>query len=284
MKRIFDGHRTALRILMCLLSFASGCGSDSKTPESMPAIYGGQRATPSQLDFLGVMRIDRAACTGVAITASHVLTAAHCLTGHDFVVAAGDDLASKRLYDGTGRSFGIADYRMPEQITLEGNLTVKGFDLAVVKLDRQLNHPPLAFMAPNEARHVLAANKHRQRSPQSGALMVGYGLINDSPFGHQRGLHQALVPFRGYYGLDDNDELLVGSGEQHACAGDSGSPLLLKDSQGSWRLAGIASRSLFKDNATSCDYTVATIYTFVSHEHIANWIMAQIADLGEAPL
>lgn len=137
----------------------------------------------------------RAQCTGVAISRTAVVTAAHCLGRGARVVAGGAQLAVA----GRARSAAAEN----------GVRVTVGGDAAILQLAQ-----PLPFSTVPMA-----------VGPGAGDFVIaGYGTTDESQAGAAGALHEArLVPAGGRALVDPNRRGVIGAS---ACFGDSGGPVV----------------------------------------------------------
>ncbi len=192
-------------------------------------------------------------CGGVLVAPDRVLTAAHCLLDvtnpRSLRVVVGRSQLSSR----GGETIPVKAYAVDPR---SARRSVSGppisFDIGVLLLSRSAAAPPLAALTPDEESALLGS--------KAPVRAVGWGAIR------QVGASDFLDPFEvAADTLREADLSVVSSADcervngrrvlaqsmvcvtdpvldrSPVCHGDSGSPLLARAPDGSWRLAGVAS-------------------------------------------
>lgn len=239
--------------LLVALIFVFAGVALADTPQQR--IVGGQEATPGEWPWQ-VALVQKGEdpyfgqfCGGSLISASWVMTAAHCVEG---TVAAELDVIA-----------GIHDLRVPNpdyrrvavstiQIHPDWNPTTYNNDIALLKLSIPIPaRPASGAVLPIAFVNLVPANV----GPLTGqtATVTGWGnrAAQPDPGGSDfpDRLHEVEVPIisnadcQGAYGGITENMLCAGlpQGGKDSCQGDSGGPLVVPASGSSWQQAGIVS-------------------------------------------
>jgi Trypsin len=161
----------------------------------------------------------RLQCSGVAIDRNVVVTAAHCLSGGDQVLAGGAPIAV------IGRM---------RRITISGGARIRvAGDAVILRLARAM--PGVTPIPVGNGR-------------AGGAVTVaGYGTVDERQPGAVGALHEArLVPTRGRLLVDPNR---AGSLGASACFGDSGGPVVRGGA-----LIGVITRANYPHARIACGW------------------------------
>ena len=235
-------------------------------------------ATDAPWQVLLVMGADEWQCGGSILDATHVITAAHCVTDDfDRPIAP----AAAHVYAGTLDQYTMdpgTQYSVAEQIFVHPGYTWPVYDAAVLKLATPLT------LGPNVRPVALAtAADDAALTTSTSLLLSGWGGTSQLPpnSGPPTSLPPKLqmatiTPATGcetYSEWDASTMLCAGQPGKDACQGDSGGPLVL-DPTGTPRLVGIVSGGI------GCAYPgYPGIYTRVASAEIRPFLADPAAGL-----
>lgn len=274
--------------LLCLVTFACSASWAKSVNTVQPRIIGGSPASISNYPWMTALTDpadDSQFCGGSLIRADWVITAAHCVEGATpsevDVFIGGESL--------NDRSAG--ETRSITQIHIHPDY-VDDFDVALLKLSSPSTRQTIP-QASRELDDSLADN--------TPLLVTGWGLTSDGDANEDaQGSDELLeveVPLRNraqcteaYKSLDDQDitDNMICAGSEvepkDSCNGDSGGPLMVRNSENQLELLGVVS---FGSSNGCASTTHPGIYSRVSRfetwiNGIVNGVVASPAsvDLG----
>jgi len=230
--------RRAVAGLGAIAALAAVLAAPAAGAEHDPRIVGGEIAQPGAYPW-AVSRSEAGTegpaghgCGGSLVSATMVLTAAHCVGGitpDDVDAVVGRD----RLDDAAdGERVDVTRYALhPGQ-----------FDLALLELGTPVSQPPVGLATLAEA--ALFA-------PGETATAIGWGLRSENGSAPSNDLRQVDVPivgdadcrsaYRGFARIQPSSSICAGSAGHDTCSGDSGGPLFVHDASGTPLQVGVTS-------------------------------------------
>lgn len=169
--------------------------------------------------------VGSATCTGVAISQTAILTAAHCVEGLNSVSSIRVYSGAKKVYVGVPKSFLVHPAYGPQFGLMRADIAV----LKMAPLPNFVVPAPLAMQVPNAGTKITAIGfgYSDPDKTRSGQL-----LMTNFVYGQTAGLSDER--------FSDGSRLLVFDGLRNICNGDSGGPSFVRVS-GVLRVLGIHS-------------------------------------------
>lgn len=228
------GSRCVAGVLAVVASLVFVAGTTTAEPagESQEQIVGGEPAQVEDYPYVAYLANERGRqfCGAALFAPDRVVTAAHCVSREDedslTVVVGRQDVSTSDGHEvGVRRIWTHPEYRS----------AVRGYDVAVLELDRSVPYRPLRLATKRDGAAYQAGRK---------ATVLGWGHV-DEHGESSRTLRSAQVPVRSdnvctkaYTRFEPTLMVCAGydKGGVDACQGDSGGPLVVGD-----RLIGIVS-------------------------------------------
>lgn len=227
-----------IALAVCLVSAAS--------PAAEPqAIYGGGKVKPCGWPTTVAL----GGCTGTLVHPELVIFAAHCMQG--------GGAPSKATFGDNENSpaFSVPTKSCSANPKYSGNAT---YDIAFCRLSKPVTNVSIV--------PILMGCETQALAPGAQVVAVGFGQANDGlGWGPKREVTMPLNSVK-------NGEAFIGGGGKDTCYGDSGGPVFIQLSDGSWRVFGITSYG---------DYCGGGGYYSMMHTNIA-WV-EQTAGLDLTP-
>ncbi|SMF71295.1 trypsin-like serine protease [Pseudobacteriovorax antillogorgiicola] len=264
----------------------SSCSNENSKATSKIDIFKGEDVNPE--DYSPVARLDRSLCSAVAIADDLFLTAAHCVStcvgltigqqiNSDIQCELQADL-SEMTVSGAGGTYQVVNVQFPERVKMRNNITLAGFDLALIQVDRTYEGGFWAYAKKGDSTidTLLKANQGRFRSQLGSLEALGYG--SNGRQGSIGQLRRGMMSFRGFYSFND-EEIHIGALQaHHACAGDSGGPAIVQTEDGPV-VVGISSRLFNLDYPSICAVTDGSLYTNLMSPIVSDWLEQAISKI-----
>ena len=244
-----------MRAAFLLIFLVLGCRqqmSDSLIPSN---IYGGTAVGGEEWSSVVALTTHGSPfCTGVAVTSTIVVTAAHCLSG------AGFSPSYTKVYVGNGSDFSVSAQYSIKNYLIHPNYAVygAGYDLGIVELTQPLRGVTVVPMVQNTDEEDELLTTERR------TVLVGFGQRENGSSGRKFKVDSRV------YQVSEL-ELVTGGNGKSACYGDSGGPAFAQLDNGEYRVVGITSRAY---NYEGCGGPV--IYTRI--DQIRSWIYTSSGD------
>ncbi len=223
--------------------------TDAVATKQTPRIVGGQDAEPGAYPYQVFISAGFYSCAGTLLSDEWVLTAAHCLYAGecgpripDFQISITAGAHNIGTAEATQQEIDVAETIVHPNYICSTNDN----DLSLMRLvePATLNYyvQPISWVTPQEVDLTV---------PGVEAVTIGWGRTSEGGSTSDI-LQEVTVPLvsnetcnskAAYNGLVSDNMMCAGyaEGEQDACSGDSGGPLLVPDGAGGFRQAGITS-------------------------------------------
>jgi uncharacterized protein (TIGR03382 family) len=192
------------------------------------AIYGGEPVEPGARPEVVAISTFLKTCTGTLVAPDLILTAAHCLDGHEagapVLVRFGDNVAAPTM------TFNSTDWAAHEDFCLPSECGEDLHDIAWIRLPQPVDIQPVVPIT-DQAEFDEAMN------PGAEVVFVGFGQTEDGELGVKREVTSTLTTFD-----ESGREFRAGGDGKDTCLGDSGGPAFVRLPSGEVRLAGVLSR------------------------------------------
>lgn len=218
-----------------LFVFSMTAAADMK-----PTIVGGTEAKQGEFPYIVSMHSGGShVCGGSLIKKNWVLTAGHCVSG----------IRISKIYIGLHdqSNKGNAEAMTPKKIVRhpQYDSSTTDYDYALIELDQDSTYPPVAYNTQEIMISDDAGKQIMSTTAGWGDTSVN-GPMASSPDKLQRvdvPLATAELCSEGYPGAITDRMICAGykTGKYDACFGDSGGPLIVKDTTGAPVLVGIVS-------------------------------------------
>ncbi|KAK2580271.1 hypothetical protein KPH14_012519 [Odynerus spinipes] len=270
----------------------SDCGRSSNNNNGTInlLIARGMKTSPGQWPWLVAIFIVKIEfefqCAGSLVTNKHIITAAHCMKLDEVTLPASTMLVSLGRYrlrewrEPGSVNREVEEYRLHPNYKGDYKDQTADSDLAVLILREPVEFSP--FIKPvclwsgsTDLRDIVGFSGY----------VVGWGRDEfGNPYLAEP--RMSMVPIvsqedclwsnAGFIAFTSNRTLCGGSRNGSGpCNGDSGSGLVIRNSDGRYQLRGIVSRSILDRTTMSCDLTQFVVYVDVA-KHM-DWIRTQIA-------
>lgn len=270
------GTRTPTKVILSVLvAAAMGCGGGSDDNgaacnsigygKSLKVAAGEQCLVESSSDSSSVVQLFLfsggnliGSCTGTVISATAVLTAAHCFQ------APGLGVIIRAVTDGTKVDVPVS------RIAIHPDYSLSDSDIFFNDVAIAFTSSPL----PVSAMPILLS-----RAPEVGekSIVAGYGQTkNDGPAVEDVVAGRAVVRIV----TDNHVRIEFRLGESHPCQGDSGGALFVEEGSG-LAIAGVVSQSdpsITEEQV--CSRGDMTLYTNTQSTGVYNFITSQVPDVA----
>lgn len=260
----------ALALMAALAFLAPAPALLSRQAAASPVeteIVGGKKVHQGGDPFMVAIQFDTGAgisqCSGTLLDASHVLTAAHCVTDGSKL------FTSHTVFYGSVRFTSTRSVGASVVTPHPGFDTMRlRYDVAVLKLDAPVTGPGIGFVK------LPAAGNNNASKTGATAIVSGWGALSESggPVNDLRETSLKIFSFNtckrtwGMAGLTlTSAHLCAWANNKDTCFGDSGGPLFARTANGVVQL-GVTSFGY------GCATRIPGVYTRLSNPSVGNFV------------